>query len=870
MQFCNKISREPDSGLLLKTFPVLAWMILFVSCPAVAQFSEDFSDSDLKDNPVWSGSSSDFVVNADGELQLKSTVAGRSWLSTPLVVNPSTSWEWTFLIRQAFSPSSSNYGRFYLTSDSENLTGSLNGYYLQFGEAGAEDAIELFRQTGSATYSVCRGKAGAIANSFTARVMVRYDNGAWEIWADYSGGHNFTLDAQGTNPPDAAGSFCGLVCTYTVSNVSKFYFDDIEVRDLSQPDISPPNIIQVIATGSRVVEVQFDEDIDPSSLTPDSFTTGCAGPAIGVTLAAQAKTVTVTFEHTFPAGQTCTILVSSVRDLAGNVMTPSEFLFSYSAPVFRDVVITEILPDPLPSYGLPESEFIELYNRTGAVVNLGGWKLSDLTSTATIPGFELNPGTYVVLAPAQFATCCGDVIAVPGFPSLNNNGDAIVLSDNRGNIIDSVYYDNKWFHDVSKAAGGWSLELIDPDNICSGRDNWTASENPAGGTPGRQNSVYAQRPDRTGPVVISAIPDDSLRLIVTFNERLDSSLPLVADFQTTGGPVVSGCRFFDRSQTSVEVRFATAMKSGIIYTLQMTRVYDCSGNAIKVPFLEIPFALPQSPASGDLVVNEILFNPRPTGVDFAELYNASEKVFDLANLTLKNPKSSAPHRHAVSGQPRLIFPGQYVALTTNADVLKGEYVSGHEEHFVESEIPPLNDDEGILCLQDVHGLMIDSVFYSRDFHSPFVKNAEGVSLERISPVLPADDPSNWRSGSSASGFATPGYRNANSRPSVTIDEGSVEVEPDILRPTVTSHDFTRINYRFGQGGMIATVRIFDTKGRLIKTVADHELLGTEGFFRWDGETDRGLSASTGYYLVMFQIFDADGVVRIWRKRLAIY
>src|SRR5882724_2432502 len=131
-----------------------------------AQLADDFSDGDFTNNPTWSGSTSQFTVNTSKQLQLNNSAAGQSYLSVPFAASSLNNYEWQIYIKQSFSPSGTNYGRFYLTSDKADLTQSLNGYYLQFGEALGNDAIELFRQAGSAApTSVCRGTAAAIATS---------------------------------------------------------------------------------------------------------------------------------------------------------------------------------------------------------------------------------------------------------------------------------------------------------------------------------------------------------------------------------------------------------------------------------------------------------------------------------------------------------------------------------------------------------------------------------------------------------------------------------------------------------------------------------------------------------------------------------
>jgi len=47
-----------------------------------AQISDDFNDGDFTFNPIWSGTTADFSVNANQELQLTSLVAGASYLTT--------------------------------------------------------------------------------------------------------------------------------------------------------------------------------------------------------------------------------------------------------------------------------------------------------------------------------------------------------------------------------------------------------------------------------------------------------------------------------------------------------------------------------------------------------------------------------------------------------------------------------------------------------------------------------------------------------------------------------------------------------------------------------------------------------------------
>ncbi|HLZ16777.1 MAG TPA: hypothetical protein VKQ08_07045, partial [Cyclobacteriaceae bacterium] len=111
--------------------------LIGITTVCFAQVKDDFSDGDFTTNPAWSGSTPQFVINASGQLQLNNTVAGISYLSTHFTATTLDQHEWQFYVRQSFSPSGSNYGRIYLVSDQADLTQALNGYYVQFGEAGS-------------------------------------------------------------------------------------------------------------------------------------------------------------------------------------------------------------------------------------------------------------------------------------------------------------------------------------------------------------------------------------------------------------------------------------------------------------------------------------------------------------------------------------------------------------------------------------------------------------------------------------------------------------------------------------------------------------------------------------------------------------
>jgi len=842
-----------------------------------AQVTDSFSDGDFISNPVWSGTSASFIVNSSNQLQLNAAGTGTSFLSTAFAATSLNNFEWQAYVKQSFSPSATNYGRIYLVSDQADLTQPLNGYYLQFGEALNNDAIELFRQNGLTSASVCRATNGAIANSFALRIKVTRDStGLWKLLVDYAGGTNFVVDASGTDAAINSSSYLGVSCLYTASNATKFYYDDFYAGPV-QVDTTPPTVSSTQVTSANSLTILFSEAVEKNSAeTIGNYSADHSiGSPASASLQADGKTVNLSFTANFQNGIQNQLTVTNVKDLAGNAMiaTGFSFLFFQQGPVHpKDIIISEIFPDPSPQVGLPAQEYIEIYNRGNSPFDIGGWKFSDGVSTTTFTSRIILPNQYwVVCASANTGLFAGfgNVIGAANFPTLNNDGDNLTLRDNHGQTIDSVNYSLGWYHDVDKQEGGWSLEIIDVNNKCSGLDNWAASEDPSGGTPGRQNSVFASKPDLIGPELISVVASSATQINLTFNEVLEKDLSHVGILLS---PAIGVYKVFfaNTALTQLTVLLNSSLQARQLYTVHVTNLADCSGNFIQPEYSQLSFVLPEQADSLDVVINEVLFNPRPGGVDFVEVFNRSHKFLNLKNWKLGNFESGLPVKlTAITATDFILPPAGYLAFTSNPATLSSQFPNTALSFLFKTSLPSLPDNAGSVTVINDQGLVIDHFAYTQNMHSSFIKDPEGVSLERISFTEKTNDAANWKSANSSAGFATPGYVNSNSRPDSKFNDNAVTVDPEVFSPWVPGQDFSKINYKFDQSGIAANIKILDVNGRLIKTLANNETLGYEGFFRWDGDRDDGSYARVGYYVVWFEVFDTSGSLRIFRKRAVI-
>lgn len=643
----------------------------------------------------------------------------------------------------------------------------------------------------------------------------------------------------------------------------------------SNADITGPKLLSAFSINPGELVLTFDERLE-NSLSGVSF---AFEPLLNVITVAYAdasqQRIKVTFSDQLQARSVYVVVIKNLRDCSGNLIREefSRIRFGLTgSAVTKDIIFTEVFADPDPQIGLPQTEFVEIFNRSANPIDVSNWNFSDGNSVATLPSQIILPNQYWIICSstnASLFSSSGNALSISNFPTLNNGGESLTLKTGEGTLIDSINYSLDWYRDENKEEGGWTLELIDTNNPCGEEENWTASEDPSGGTPGKINSVNANKPDLTGPALLSVSVVSSTEVILQFNEKLERDLATVG-FNLTPQANLASASFTSASLREIKLTFWQNLSPRQLYQLQITNLRDCNGNFIQEDFNQQSFALPETAEPGDLLINEVLFNPRPGGTDFVEIINTSAKYINLKGWLLANQEEEAfINLKSIIGSDYIIAPQRYLVFTTDGDLLKNHYPNSVESNFLNTALPSLNDDNGSIALLSDQGIAFDHFAYEDGYHYPLLKDKEGVSLERISLSQPAGNPENWKSASAASGYATPGYLNSNSRTENPIDENAVQIEPEIFSPTIPGQDFALINYRFEQSALAANVKIVDHQGRLIKQIANNETLNFEGFYRWDGDREDGSKARMGYYFVWFEVFDLGGMVSTYRKRVVI-
>ncbi|MEP5105087.1 MAG: lamin tail domain-containing protein [Ekhidna sp.] len=690
------------------------------------------------------------------------------------------------------------------------------------------------------------------------------DSSGQEIHAIFYEGSTSGVSMELINPNDPCLSEDSYVASVDSSGGTpgsqNAVFDD-------SPDVGAPQI-QSYSFNTNL-SITFSEVMDSLSLVNGTYNVD-NGLSIGEIMPSGEfpKSVSISFSNELAAGVIYELTISGISDCAGNVVEETTILFgSGRSPAFNEVIITEIMFDPEPQKSLPVREFIEIYNATGAILTTENIFLSDASESVELPFTILNPGEFYVLtstvAASEFE---GNVIGISGFPSLNNSGEQLLLT-NSGNLIFSLKYDPDW-HDLDKVEGGYTLEMKDLNNPCLEDNNWGSSQNSNGGTPGMPNSISESFPDNFSPEIIEVIAFDSDSVRIIFNEKIHPISENIGVFEISSIEVAD--TYFDPFfPNRLTLALEELLIENTIYTLVVSGIQDCSGNSS--PETAVEFTRPIRAEAEEIKLSEILFNPRSNGNDFVEIFNDSDNYISLKDwqlATLDEGEVSSPK--LITDEELIINPRQYLAFTTNSDELLANYPKGESENFIEViSMPSYANSEGAVLLLNENAEVVESFNYNEDFHYGLLESADGVSLERVSFESP-NTADNWRSASSTEGFATPGYANSQSLAS-KAPKGKVKANPEVFIPgnAGSGRDFTTINYELENPGQFANVNIYDQNGRLIKNLAQGVLLSTSGFLRWDGDTDDGQIARMGYYLIIFEIYDNSGNSEIVKENVVV-
>lgn len=269
----------------------------------------------------------------------------------------------------------------------------------------------------------------------------------------------------------------------------------------------------------------------------------------------------------------------------------------------------------------------------------------------------------------------------------------------------------------------------------------------------------------------------------------------------------------------------------------------------------------------DLIINEIMFDPETGGSEYVEFINLSNDSVNVGGWKIEDQNSNFYRLSEISFT---IPAGSYFVLASDSSIFYRYNVLENNFFSVTgtSNLGLVNTGELIL-LKDVKGKVIDSVWYKSNWHNRNITNTKGKSLEKINPLLSGNDPSNWSTSVDPFG-GTPGKVNSIFAQNLNREK-NISVSPNPFSPDNNGfEDYTIINYNLTQPTAQVRIKIFDNKGRLVRTLLNNSPSGQSGSIIFDGLDDDGQVLRIGIYIIFLEAMnDSAGVIETMKTVVVV-
>lgn len=784
---------------------------------------------------------------------------------------------WSFVIKHGYDPSSSNNWSAFLFSDagpsSISADGNTKGFAVGVNLTGYDDTLRLWKVKGNILTSVANSGINWQTDVRTAdavRINVeRSADGKWNLSVYRINGVLITK-SYGNEPELFESSWFGISYKYSSSRDRLLWIDDVSIEGTFYEDTAPPVVTDYKVCGKRSIEITVNEEPVNKFSSIDNFYMNSEDNMPLSVVRKNDLVFIVTFAGEFINKTLNNLNIRYLCDKSGNVSQDIVIGFTPAWAERGDIIISEIMADPLPSVSLPGREYLEITNRTSFSFDLEKWKLISGDQTVYFPSVIIGPEDVQIISSVQDTLRFrefGKTIGLKQFPSLTDDGKIICLSDTSASLIHGIEYSGKWYGNDLKSQGGWSLEMIDVSFPFHFEGNWTASVSRKGGTPGMVNSVSRVNRDVSFFGIQNVFPDESTVITCSFSEPL-ADIKCFRKSIIKDGPGITEVLSSDLLFREINVELSAPLSSGRSYKIEFSdEMTDFAGN--KMERSTFVFGLPEAPVEGDILFNELLFNPIPGDPDYIELYNCSEKIIDASRLNLVYVNVETADTSVlvpVSLERRCIMPGTYYAMTTDRKKIIDRYASAVPENlFGISSLPSMPDDKGMLIIFNSELDVIDKVSYSEKMHYALLSGFEGIALEKTGRFNLSGESASWHSATEISGWGTPGGPN-----SVFVEQfgqtdrvclSSTKITPD----KDGYEDLLSISLSLTGNGNAVSVSVFDETGSFVRKIASNMLAGAETTFIWDGTADDGSPVNSGIYIILVNLFDEKGKTERWKK-----
>jgi hypothetical protein len=483
-----------------------------------------------------------------------------------------------------------------------------------------------------------------------------------------------------------------------------------------------PMVMEVNVLDYVTIEILFNQKMPEEIMVPDYFMADHLPDGVSELEPLTDEKFLLHLSHKIPDATETSLLINSLILPTGDTIPPGPYFLYYHEAAFSDLVITEIMNDPSPAALLPETEYLELFNRSNLPVNLKKMTIGINGNSFELPEYILFPGNYVALTADE--TDFSNAVVPEKWKALPNSGGEIVLLNPSGQVTTALRYPGVLSGPQFKQDGGWSLECIDADNLSGALSNQAYCNNDRGGTPGVENSVVNSNPDMQGPgIFVAWLANDSV-LMLDFGEPLSASTVNKDGFDISPKHV----KIEELSADSIfgdilAITFQEKLIPNEVITVSVSpSLSDLADNAYSGPST-LNFGLPGSTDSLDVVINELLFDPPVDGCDYVELYNHSDKILALDSLCLaRNGDNQTPETLVpLSDKCRWFLPKTHLCFANDANWVKKHYERPDGSNIISLPgLPNYVSAGGVVFVTRKNGTILESMNLSPALHFPML------------------------------------------------------------------------------------------------------------------------------------------------------
>ncbi|MCX7798531.1 MAG: lamin tail domain-containing protein [Melioribacter sp.] len=255
-----------------------------------------------------------------------------------------------------------------------------------------------------------------------------------------------------------------------------------------------------------------------------------------------------------------------------------------------------------------------------------------------------------------------------------------------------------------------------------------------------------------------------------------------------------------------------------------------------------------------IVFNEIMYEPETGNAEFIELFNATNDTIQIGGLSLlvnKNKIVLLPFFYE-------FVPQSYFLIASDSSVFKRYIILDSKNITIDKSLSLLNSGSELI-LKDVYGNTIDSLYYLPTWHNKNFADVTGKSLERINPYLNTNDRNNWSTSVSNEG-ATPLKQNSIYT-AIEKKESKVTISPNPFSPDNDGfEDFAIINFSLANKVSQVRIRVYDSQGRLVRTIENNMPAVSSNSVIFDGLDDSSRPLRVGIYVLFMEIISEDGKI----------